>query len=188
MNRVGGRLDRTNNPHWVYRCYDNQGRLVYVGSTADLFGRLDQHRKTSWWAPTVARVTAKVYPDGPTGRVAEREAIRDEVPRWNLSGKWIGRHRWQPEDWHDWMQTLIRGTERPLAGMSSQLRCSIADYAALFNLGLPPHIEAQVARLERADLERERRSREERAARVADLAKREADELAAARRKKRGPA
>jgi len=82
------RLDRTNSVHHVYRCFDATGRLIYVGSTANLFGRLDQHRKGSWWSPQVAKVSAKVYRDGPTARTEERRIIRNENPRWNVQGRW----------------------------------------------------------------------------------------------------
>lgn len=101
------RLDRTNATHHVYRCYDVEGRLIYVGSTANLFGRLEQHRASSWWAGQVVQVTAKVYPNGIVGRAVERKAIRDEQPRWNKSGRWPTRHDWSRDQWDDWLTMLL---------------------------------------------------------------------------------
>lgn len=105
------RLDRTNAVHYVYRCFDSSDRLIYVGSTANLFGRLEQHRQTSWWAPQVDHVQAAVYPNGIEARSVERKAIREEQPRWNKAGRWPGRHGWTRDQWDDWMFMLIqRGT------------------------------------------------------------------------------
>lgn len=165
------RVDRTNSPHHVYRCFDEAGRLVYIGSTADLQGRLDTHRKTSWWAPTVVKVKATWYPDGTSAREEERRAIRDEVPRWNKSGKWVGRHRWTRDDWHDWITTLLRD------GLSAQLENSIRDYASLFGEGLPENLIALVDEVRR-DAERSAAERKaENLDRAAAHAARETDEL-----------
>ena len=107
------RLDRTNAVHHVYRCFDADGRLIYVGSTANLFGRLEQHRATSWWAPQVDRVQASVYLNGVEARAIERKAIREEQPRWNKAGRWPGRHGWTRDQWDDWMFMLIQRETYP---------------------------------------------------------------------------
>lgn len=101
------RLDRTNAVHHVYRCFDETGRLVYVGSSTNVFGRLDQHRNRSWWAGQVAAVTAKVYPNGTVARESERLAIRTESPRWNKAGRWNTRHEWTQDQWDDWLTMLL---------------------------------------------------------------------------------
>jgi predicted GIY-YIG superfamily endonuclease len=112
--------DRTNATHWVYRCFDDSGRLLYVGSTTNLFNRLTAHASTSWWSPTIAKVRATVHPDGLTARAIERRAIRDEIPRWNKTGKWAGRARWTQDDWHDWITVQLRGSGgRPLTYMTA---------------------------------------------------------------------
>lgn len=128
------RVDRTNAPHHVYRCFDRDGRLVYVGSSANLHGRLEQHRSGAWWAPTVVKVTAAYYPNGILARAAESRAIREEVPRWNKQGKWAGRDLWTRDDWHDWLFVLVRD------GLSNQLETSIKDYQSLYREQVPTNI------------------------------------------------
>lgn len=71
--------------HYLYRCVDASGRLVYVGIARDLAVRLEQHTTTSWWADQVVKVRAVVLPDREAARDAERRAIRDEQPLWNLA-------------------------------------------------------------------------------------------------------
>ena len=37
-------------PHYVYRCYDDSGRLLYIGATSNLDRRAQGHRqKTKWF-------------------------------------------------------------------------------------------------------------------------------------------
>lgn len=136
------RADRTNAVHWVYRCFDIEGRLIYVGSTTNVFNRLQQHQNTSWWAPTVAKVNSAVYANGILARAVERVAIRDEIPRWNKAGKWVGRGRWLESDWHDWFTTLLRD------GASAQLDNSIRDYESLFGVALPEPIATMYAKVQ----------------------------------------
>lgn len=71
----------------VYRCYDAEGRLIYVGCTGNLEQRLRGHRNSSWWSVQIADVRTTDYPTAIEGRIAEREAIRTEHPRWNTQGR-----------------------------------------------------------------------------------------------------
>lgn len=66
----------------VYRVY-SEDRLIYIGHSTMLHKRLDQHRRSSWWAPSVTRVHASVMPDVETARATELDVILAERPRWN---------------------------------------------------------------------------------------------------------
>ena len=68
----------------VYKHYDAQWAPLYIG-ISDNFGRRWQQeaREKSWW-PDVAHQTIDWYPDEPTARAVEREAIRAENPRHNI--------------------------------------------------------------------------------------------------------
>lgn len=121
-------LDRRTAPHHVYRCYSEDGRLLYVGASGDLWGRLATHRKTSWWAPQVARVKAAYFPDGVTARVEERRIIRDDLPRFNKTGKWVTRHRWTQDQWDDWLLTSAHLCTIP----SPELLAHTAQYRRLW--------------------------------------------------------
>lgn len=69
-------------PHSVYRCFDAAGRLLYVGMTACVLRRMQEHRVKDWW-PRVASITVKHYPNRRTARNAERLAIVRERPEIN---------------------------------------------------------------------------------------------------------
>lgn len=92
--------------HYVYRIFDHQGRLIYVGCTNNLFGRLRVHGRT-WWADQVSKVVAKVYPDRPTALAIEREAISLERPRWNLMGSFTHSHKWTRDNFHDYVTATL---------------------------------------------------------------------------------
>jgi excinuclease UvrABC nuclease subunit len=81
------RAARAKRPHYVYRCYDAEGHLVYVGCTSQLFKRLDYHRRYSVWASQITNVTAKVYPNQRLALAKERMAIVEENPLYNVAGK-----------------------------------------------------------------------------------------------------
>ncbi|MEW1813257.1 GIY-YIG nuclease family protein [Pseudarthrobacter phenanthrenivorans] len=71
--------------HDVYRVYDCQGRLLYVGSSVDAFTRLNQHKKEHQpWYPLAHEFEVIRYADGWTARYFEAVAIRDESPIWNV--------------------------------------------------------------------------------------------------------
>lgn len=93
-------------PRYVYRCFDKSGRLIYVGRTSDLFQRLASHSETKWWGPQIHKTTAKVYKNLAEASVAERKAIHDENPRWNIIGKWGHRHQWTVADCEDHITAL----------------------------------------------------------------------------------
>lgn len=88
---------------YVYRCFDDNGRLVYVGYTGNLFERLRSHA-TAWWAPQVVKVKASVYSSRVDARAVERHAIASESPRWNFQGRWQSNSLWDRTDFHDYVQ------------------------------------------------------------------------------------
>jgi hypothetical protein len=73
----------------VYRCYDAQGDLLYVGSTTNgASTRLAAHRKAAWWPlmdPTRTRI--EQFDHELQARAAELRAIRAEHPRFNVYGR-----------------------------------------------------------------------------------------------------
>lgn len=76
--------------HYVYRCYDASGLLLYVGCTRDVAGRLQVHA-SSWNNPASAVLNMRMasheveeFPTFEAARAAEREAIANEAPLANL--------------------------------------------------------------------------------------------------------
>lgn len=89
-------------PYFVYRCFDADGRLIYVGCTFDPAGRISTHRTTSWWGHQVEAVRVLVFPSKEYALAKEREAIATENPRWNTKGRWAHRALWTGDDYADY--------------------------------------------------------------------------------------
>lgn len=69
----------------VYRCYDAEGELLYVGCTGKLRARLWQHAKGKpWWADVIA-VDLEDYADRADALEAEAAAIGAEAPLHNVT-------------------------------------------------------------------------------------------------------
>lgn len=99
--------------HYVYRVYDAEGRLIYVGSTGNLVQRLRFHSYgyTAWWNYQASKTVAKVYPDERAARDAEMAAIRSERPRWNITGKWCTNADWTETEFSDYVEALLNSPE-----------------------------------------------------------------------------
>jgi predicted GIY-YIG superfamily endonuclease len=76
-----------NAPTALYRFFDAQGLLLYVGITKDLQTRFGSHaltKKTTWW-PLVASHSIEWFDNRPSAATAEIRAIQRENPAYNLS-------------------------------------------------------------------------------------------------------
>lgn len=72
-------------PCFVYRYFDYRCRLLYVGITIDLAGRLSGHKsKQSIFLLFAKCRTAFVYPSEAAARRAETRAINTEYPIFNI--------------------------------------------------------------------------------------------------------
>lgn len=71
-------------PHALYRFWDANDRLLYVGITANPGSRWKQHSKDKPWWHDVTRVTIERYPDRLSVLNAERTAITLERPVHNV--------------------------------------------------------------------------------------------------------
>jgi len=75
-------------PCGVYRLFSAAVTLLYVGSGHEPRVRLNDHRRTKEWWPEVARTTVAWYANPEHAKIAEAEAVRDEVPVHN-------KYRWR---------------------------------------------------------------------------------------------
>lgn len=73
-------------PTALYRFFDADGALLYVGITADLGKRWAKHQSEKPWWPHVTKKTVRWYGERPSALAAEAEAIKDELPRYNVAG------------------------------------------------------------------------------------------------------
>lgn len=71
---------------YLYRAFDDSGRLLYVGITENLVNRFGPggHEQAPW-ADQVESVTAERYLTRQAARSAELRAIKSENPRWNIA-------------------------------------------------------------------------------------------------------
>lgn len=73
----------------VYRAYSESGELLYVGLSMNLEGRLSKHRSSAWW-PEVGEITVEWFDGREPAKAAERRAITEESPRYNISRPGLG--------------------------------------------------------------------------------------------------
>jgi hypothetical protein len=69
-------------PTAVYRLFDAEGVLLYIGASINPQGRLNYHQFRSYW-PSVVRIELIWYSTRVEARAAERAAIEAEAPRLN---------------------------------------------------------------------------------------------------------
>jgi excinuclease UvrABC nuclease subunit len=70
----------------LYRHFDADGGLLYVGISLRALRRLAEHAK-SQWADQIVSVTVESFPNRAEAAKAERAAILNEAPRFNVAMK-----------------------------------------------------------------------------------------------------
>jgi hypothetical protein len=70
--------------YFLYRHYDDQGNLLYVGMSLNAINRLSQHKAASHWYCDIARVDIERHESKGAVLLAENEAILNENPMHNL--------------------------------------------------------------------------------------------------------
>ena len=71
----------------LYRHFDADGTLLYVGIAVDPMRRLYQHEKFAHWYPSISRIEIERFPSREEAIDAEIIAIRSENPKYNIVGK-----------------------------------------------------------------------------------------------------
>lgn len=80
------RISRSS-PHHLYRWYDAESTLLYVGISLNAYSRAATHMLYSSWTDTATRIEIERYPDRDSVEAAEKEAIRTENPVHNIAHK-----------------------------------------------------------------------------------------------------
>jgi predicted GIY-YIG superfamily endonuclease len=68
----------------LYRLYDMEGRLLYVGVTNELRRRWQQHSTSQKWWHLVARRVVEWHESRAAAELAETAAIEAEMPLYNI--------------------------------------------------------------------------------------------------------
>lgn len=71
----------------VYRCFDEEGRLLYVGVSYSIFLRLGQHNDRAPWMHYAVTIKLERFPTREAAEAAEAAAILGEDPVWNQDGR-----------------------------------------------------------------------------------------------------
>ena len=69
--------------HQLYRHYDADGVLLYVGISVNACGRLAQHKSGARWFSKISLIRIEHFPTQASARAAEVEAIQSEKPLFN---------------------------------------------------------------------------------------------------------
>ena len=80
------RYDIADRQTMLYRYFDAEGRLLYVGITMAPRGRHRLHDLRSPHVKYATHISFEWYPDRETARAAELDAIRSEEPVFNKEG------------------------------------------------------------------------------------------------------
>lgn len=67
----------------LYRYFDSEGQLLYVGITGDNTKRQSQHKRNSFWFGLIASATFEHFDTRQEALEAESKAIRTEGPKHN---------------------------------------------------------------------------------------------------------
>ena len=93
-------------PTYVYRCYDADARLIYVGLTVNPEQRLIGHSYSQlhgWW-PRVYSYTLELHPNREEAAFAEKVAMMLERPACNVIGNVVRVRTYASGGW--WFQQL----------------------------------------------------------------------------------
>ena len=71
----------------LYRWFDSNGYLLYVGISQTLFRRVKEHAKTADWITGASFMTVEWFENRHQVEEAEKRAIILEAPLYNLSHK-----------------------------------------------------------------------------------------------------
>lgn len=71
-------------PVALYRHYDSDGRLLYIGQSANPIRRIISHRHSGSWVHMISTITIEWLPNRAEAIVAERSAIASEKPPFNV--------------------------------------------------------------------------------------------------------
>jgi predicted GIY-YIG superfamily endonuclease len=82
---------------FLYRHFDKDGKLLYVGISLNHMARLQQHKEASKWFDQIANVKVEQFATRMEAMLAETKAINEENPIYNIQKKGIPLPEPEPE-------------------------------------------------------------------------------------------
>lgn len=92
----------------VYRMYDADYRLLYVGHSINAIQRLQGHASTAAWFEDIDTITVEHFDTVDQAQTAEREAIAAEQPAHNVNHTKRPRRKREPVDRSTWRAEGLR--------------------------------------------------------------------------------
>lgn len=78
-------------PTKLYRHFDAEGRLLYVGIALNPLARLADHNNNSHWVDEIRSMTIEAFSTREEALIAERRAVESEAPMHNMRRHFIAR-------------------------------------------------------------------------------------------------
>lgn len=103
-----------NEPTALYRLYDTDDELLYLGVSFNPDARWEQHRNEKHWAHLVVRKAVEWYPTRPAALVAEAEATAVEKPLHDSSWR-----KTQAGDKPEWLDP--EGRQAVVDGLAAEI-------------------------------------------------------------------
>ena len=105
--------------HHLYRHFDAEGKLLYIGISMSAFRRLKEHQSTAVWAKDIASMSIERFESRKQLVAAERIAIFWEKPIHNYESKPKKRRNYGPN--HGTVGILDRCKEQGVTPMDAKI-------------------------------------------------------------------
>lgn len=89
----------------LYRFWSHNHELLYIGISSNLPQRITEHRQNKKWWTDIATITVEHFPDRASVSAAEKIAIQNERPLWNIAHNRHPRTAVTPDDMPDLCDT-----------------------------------------------------------------------------------
>jgi predicted GIY-YIG superfamily endonuclease len=122
MRDAAGELHVVKSPCNLYRHFDAEGALLYVGVSLNTITRLAQHRASSMWFSKIARVDIETFDSREAALRAERDAIVREKPLHNT------RHN------HNASLVHVNATQVHAEESASDLSARVVQFAPIYTM------------------------------------------------------
>ena len=76
---------------WLYKYYNKNGRLLYIGASSFPLNRM-WHTNRRYWGEEILTAWMKLYPTRLGALRAEKKAIENEKPKYNIVHATNGNH------------------------------------------------------------------------------------------------